>query len=86
MSLTMGVRFHHPSNASIPSGDIANDSADNQSSGSPTINRLAQKGEWKTRFCMHLNPFHADGNITSMEVQFSRLAAAMKVKDFELHF
>ena len=35
---------------------------------------------------MHLNPFHADGNITSMEVQFLASQAATKVKDFELHF
>ena len=80
------VPLSNPTNASIPSGDIANDSAHNQYSGSPTFGRLAQKGEWKTRFCMHLNPFHADGNITSMEVQFLDSQAATKVKDFELHF
>ena len=81
-----GGPSYHPTNARIPSDNIANDSADNQSSATPTINHLANKGEWKTNFCMHLNPFHADGNISLMEVQFLTSAAAMKVKNFELHF
>ena len=77
----------NPTSASISSDHISDDqSANNQSVGSPTFDRLAHKGEWKTRFCMHFNPFHADGKITSMEVQFLTSQAARQLSNFELHF